>query len=61
MLKEGNMNKVIQAATKRRATLIKRLHYWQARNDAVKCDQIILRIQGENAIISNIKEAAENV
>jgi hypothetical protein len=43
-------------ALQRRDTLIKQLHKAQAKYDDVKCDQIMLQLQGENEIIGDCKE-----
>jgi len=47
-------------AIKRRDTLIKRLHKAQAKFDDVKCDQIMMILQGENQIIWDCKQMLED-
>ena len=42
-------------AIKRRDTLIKRLNQARAKYDDVKCDQIMMQLQGENEIIGDCK------
>lgn len=57
-----DLKQIMKLATARRDTLIKRLHAAQAKYDDVKCDQIVMRLQGENEIIGDCKrmlEAAE--
>jgi hypothetical protein len=54
-----NYQHIMNLAVKRRATLIKRLHAAQAKFDDVKCDQIMMQLQGENELISNCNQMLE--
>jgi len=49
----------LKLATSRRDTLIKRLQAAQAKYDDVKCDQIMMRLQGENQIIGDCRRMLE--
>ena len=54
-----NYQHIMNLAVKRRATLIRRLEAAQARYDDVKCDQIMMMLQGENRIIGDCKQMLE--
>jgi len=54
-----NYQHIMNLAVKRRATLIKRLEAAQAKYDDVKCDQIMMILQGENQIIGDCKRQLE--
>jgi hypothetical protein len=54
-----NYQHIMNLAVKRRATLIKRLHAAQAKFDDVKCDQIMMILQGENEIIGDCRRQIE--
>jgi hypothetical protein len=43
-------------AIKRRATLIKRIEQARAEYNDTKCDQIMMRLQGENQIIGDCRQ-----
>ena len=49
----------LKLATSRRNTLIKRLQAAQAKFDDRKCDQIVMRLQGENEIIGDCRRLLE--
>ena len=55
---------IMDLAIKRRATLIKRLDAERAKErhdhaSQVKCDQIMMQLQGENEIIGDCKQMLE--
>ena len=54
-----NYQHIMNLAVKRRATLIKRLEAAQAKYDDVKCDQIMMQLQGENQIIGDCNRMLE--
>jgi hypothetical protein len=54
-----NYQHIMNLAIKRRATLIKRLEAAQAKYDDVKCEQIMMQLQGENQIIGDCKRMVE--
>ena len=49
------LRNIMRLALARRQTLIKRLDLARSQYDDVKCDQLMMRLQGENEIISNCK------
>ena len=53
------IKQILKLATSRRNTLIKRLQAAQAKYDDVKCDQIMMRLQGENQIIGDCRRMLE--
>jgi len=54
-----NYQHIMNLAIKRRATLIKRLDAARIKADDVKCDQIMMILQGENEIIGDCKRMLE--
>ena len=55
MASTKELKQIIKLATARRATLIKRLNAARDKYDDVKCDQIMMQLQGENQIIGDCK------
>jgi hypothetical protein len=51
-----NYKHIMNLAMKRRTTLIKRLEAAQVKYDDVKCDQIMMQLQGENQIIGDCRQ-----
>lgn len=55
MASTKELKQIIKLATARRDTLIKRLNVARDKYDDIKCDQLMMRLQGENEIIGDCK------
>jgi hypothetical protein len=51
-----NYQHIMNLAIKRRATLIKQIEKARAEYNDSRCDQIMMRLQGENQIIGDCRQ-----